>query len=119
MPQEILIVAQISVGAMLGCQFRGLTFNEFMNTCVWGIAYAVVLLVITAFCAHWVSQWTGFDPISVLLGFAPGGQTELNLLAFVLGLDVAYVALHHLVRLGVVILGSQLVFKTQNGWRKT
>ena len=119
MPQEILIVAQISVGAMLGCQFRGLTFNEFMNTCVWGIAYAVVLLVITAFCAHWVSQWTGFDPISVLLGFAPGGQTELNLLAFVLGLDVAYVALHHLVRLGVVILGAQLVFKTQKGWRKT
>ena len=118
MPQEILIIAQISVGTMLGCQFRGLTFSEFMNTCVWGIAYAVVLLVITAFCAHWVSQWTGFDPISVLLGFAPGGQTELNLLAFVLGLDVAYVALHHLVRLGVVILGAQLVFKTQKGWRK-
>jgi uncharacterized membrane protein AbrB (regulator of aidB expression) len=66
-----------------------------------------------------VSRVTGFDPVSVLLGFAPGGQTELNLLAFILGLDVAYVALHHLVRLGIVIIGAQIVFKTRKDWRKT
>lgn len=118
-PLEILIIAQISVGTMLGCQFRGLTFREFTHTVLWGVAYAVVLLIITALTAYWVSRWTGFDPTSVLLAFAPGGQTELNLLAFVLGLDVAYVALHHLVRLGVVILGAQIVFKSQKGWRKS
>ena len=117
-PLEVLVVAQISVGVMLGCQFRGLTLKEFTGTMVWGMAYAVLLLVITAFVAHWIARWTGFDPISVLLAFAPGGQTELNLLAFVLGLDVAYVALHHLVRLGIVIIGAQIVFKTQKGWRK-
>ncbi len=116
-PLEVLIIAQISVGTLLGAQFRGLTLKEFSNTMVWGIAYAFVLLVITGFTAQWVSQLTGFSPVSVLLAFAPGGQTELNLLAFVLGLDVAYIALHHLVRLGVVILGAQLVFKTQ-GWRR-
>ncbi len=118
MPLEILVIAQISVGVLLGCQFRGLTLKEFTSTMVWGIAYAIVLLVITALAAHYVAQWTGFDPISVLLGFAPGGQTELNLLAYVLGLDVAYVAMHHLMRLGIVILGAQIVFKTQKGWRK-
>ncbi len=117
-PLEVLVIAQISVGVLLGCQFRGLTLQEFSSTMVWGIAYAVVLLVITAIAAHWVSKWTGFDPISVLLGFAPGGQTELNLLAFVLGLDVAYVAMHHLMRLAIVILGAQLVFKSQKAWRR-
>ena len=35
--------------------------------------------------AQWVSQLTGFSAVSVLLAYAPGGQTELNLLAFVLG----------------------------------
>jgi uncharacterized membrane protein AbrB (regulator of aidB expression) len=85
---------------------------------LWGVLYALVLLVITGMVAQWVARWTGFSPVSVLLAYAPGGQTELNLLAFVLGLDVAYIALHHLVRLGVVILGAQLVFKTQ-GWRRT
>lgn len=119
MPQEVLIVAQISVGVLLGCQFRGLTLKEFTSTMVWGIAYAILLLGITALTAQWVSAWTGFDPVSVLLAFAPGGQTELNLLAYVLGLDVAYIAMHHLMRLGIVILGAQIVFKTQKRhWRK-
>ncbi len=119
MPLEVLVVAQISVGVLLGCQFRGLTLKELTGTVTWGIANAAVLIVYTAFVAHWVAQFTGFDPVSVLLAYAPGGQTELNLLTFVLGLDVAYVAMHHLSRLGIVILGAQIVFKTQKGWRKT
>lgn len=118
-PVEILIVAQISVGAMLGCQFRGLTLKEFTGTMTWGIANALTLLVLTGGVAWAVATLTGFDPISVLLAFAPGGQTELNLLAYVLGLDVAYVALHHLARLAIVILGAQLVFRTRTDWRKS
>jgi membrane AbrB-like protein len=118
MPLEVLVVAQISVGTMLGCQFRGLTFKEFSGTMIWGIANALVLLIVTGGVAAVVSQVTGFDPVSVLLAFAPGGQTELNLLAYVLGLDVAYVALHHLTRLAIVILGAQMVFRTKTHWRR-
>lgn len=118
-PMEVLTFAQISVGVLLGCQFRGLTMREFTGTMIWGIANTVVLLAITAVVVIFVSRVTGFDPVSVLLGFAPGGQTELNLLAFILGLDVAYVALHHLVRLAIVIIGAQIVFKTRTDWRKT
>ena len=117
-PLEVLIVAQISVGVLLGCQFRGLTLKEFTSTMVWGIAYAIVLLAITGGVTHYVALWTGANPIAALLGYAPGGQTELNLLAYILNLDVAYVAMHHLVRLGIVILGAQIVFKSQKGWRK-
>jgi hypothetical protein len=118
-PLEVLVVAQISVGTMLGCQFRGLTLREFTGTMTWGIAYALFLLVLTGGMASLVSGLTGFDPVSVLLAFAPGGQTELNLLAYVLGLDVAYVALHHLMRLAIVILGAHYVFRTQTDWRRT
>jgi hypothetical protein len=115
-PLEVLIVAQISVGTMLGCQFRGLTLREFTGTMTWGIAYALLLLVLTGAVASLVSRATGFDHVSVLLAFAPGGQTELNLLAYVLGLDVAYVALHHLMRLAIVILGAQMVLRTRTDW---
>lgn len=117
-PLEVLIVAQISVGVMLGCQFRGLTLKEFTGTMTWGIAYALFLLLVTGLVANGVARLTGFDPISVLLAFAPGGQTELNLLAYVLGLDVAYVALHHLMRLAIVILGAQIIFRTRTEWRR-
>jgi len=118
LPVELLIFAQIGVGVLLGCQFRGLTLKEFTHTIVWGILNAVVLLLVTAVVVVIVARLTGFDQVSVLMAFAPGGQTELNLLAFVLGADVAYVALHHLARLAIVILGAQLVFATQKDWRR-
>lgn len=118
LPVELLIFAQIGVGVLLGCQFRGLTLREFTHTMVWGILNAAVLLLVTAAVVVIVARLTGFDQVSVLMAFAPGGQTELNLLAFVLGADVAYVALHHLARLAIVILGAQLVFATQKDWRR-
>jgi membrane AbrB-like protein len=116
-PFEVLAFAQITLGVLLGAQFRGLTWTEFRTTMVWGLVFALALLGLTGVTALEVSRWTGFDSISVLLAYAPGGQSELNLLALVLGLDVAFVALHHLVRLAVVILGAQLVFATKKDWR--
>lgn len=117
LPVELLIVAQIGMGALLGCQFRGLTLKEFTHTMVWGILNAILLLLVTAVVVVLVSRTTGFDQVSVLMAFAPGGQSELNLLAFVLGADVAYVALHHLLRLGIVFVGAQIVFAAKRGWR--
>jgi membrane AbrB-like protein len=116
-PVELLIFAQMSFGIMLGTQFRGLTFREFSTTMIWGIAFSLVLTIVTAVVALVVSRVTGFDSTSVLLAYAPGGQTELNLLAYVLGLDAAFTALHHLVRLAVVIFSAQIVFAANKSWR--
>ncbi len=117
LPVELLILAQIGMGALLGCQFRGLTLKEFTHTMAWGILNAILLLIVTAVVVVLISRTTGFDEVSVLMAFAPGGQSELNLLAFVLGADVAYVALHHLARLAIVFVGAQIVFASQKDWR--
>lgn len=119
MPVEILIVAQITVGTLLGSQFRGLTWRELSTTVIWGAAFTFLLLAVTAVVVLGVSHVTGFDRMSVLLAYAPGGQTEINLLTYVLGLDVAYVAMHHLARLAIVILGAQIVFATTRGFGKS
>ncbi|MGE3064493.1 MAG: AbrB family transcriptional regulator [Hyphomicrobiaceae bacterium] len=117
MPIELLIVAQVSLGIMLGAQFRGLTAREFASTVLWGVGFSAVLIALTAVMALFVSRITGFDSATVLLAYAPGGQAELNLLAFILGLDVAFTAMHHLVRLAIAIFGAQLVFRTNRHWR--
>jgi membrane AbrB-like protein len=117
MPIELLIVAQVSLGIMLGAQFRGLTAREFASTVLWGVGFSAVLIATTAMMALFVSHVTGFDSATVLLAYSPGGQAELNLLAFILGLDVAFTAMHHLVRLAIAILGAQLVFRTNRHWR--
>ena len=117
-PLEILIFAQVTLGILLGAQFRGLTWDEFSSTMVWGAGFSVILLIATGIIALGVSQLTGFDSTTVLLAYAPGGQSELNLLAYILNLDVAFTALHHLVRLAIVIFGAQLVFKANPKWRE-
>lgn len=119
MPLEILVIAQITVGTLLGSQFRGLTWREFSSTVVWGVAFTILLLGLTAVVVIGVAHLTGFNTMSVMLAYAPGGQTEINLLTYILGLDVAYVALHHLARLAIVILGAQIVFATTRGFGKS
>jgi membrane AbrB-like protein len=104
-PIELIIFAQITLGILLGAQFRGVTWREFSTTLVWGSIFAVILVAVTAVVAIGVSRLTGFDSTNVLLAFAPGGQSELNLLAYILHLDVAFTALHHLVRIAIVIAG--------------
>jgi membrane AbrB-like protein len=117
-PIEVMILAQVTLGIGLGGQFRGVTLKEFYTTMKWGVGFALLLVLLAAVAAIVVSRLTGFDSTTVLLAYAPGGQTELNLLAFILGLDVAFTALHHLVRLAVVIFGAQLIYAANKEWRK-
>ena len=117
-PQELLIFAQITLGILLGAQFRGLTWREFSSTMLWGAGFSALLVIATGAVALLVARLTGFDSTTVLLAYAPGGQTEMNLLAYILKLDVAFTALHHLVRLAIVIFGAQMVFKANPKWRE-
>jgi uncharacterized protein len=111
MPFEIMTFAQITLGVLLGSQFRGLTWTEFRTTLVWGIAFSIILILVAAAVTLGVAKLTGAPIHPLMLAYAPGGQAELNLVAYTLNLDVAFVALHHLVRLAVVIFGAQIVFK--------
>lgn len=117
-PFEVMVLAQLTLGILLGLQFRGLTLPEFRTTMVWALAFSVLLVVVSGIATVIVSALTGAPMLPVLLAFAPGGQTELNLLALVLNIDVAFVALHHLVRLAVVIIGAQMVFARRTDWRR-
>jgi membrane AbrB-like protein len=116
-PTEALWVAQLALGILLGAQFRELTLREFTGSVVWGFAFSAIVLIVSVFLAMGLSAWTGADKFAVLMAYAPGGQSELNLLAITLNLDVAFIALHHLVRVAAVIIGAQIVFRMNPTWR--
>ncbi|MEO0671981.1 MAG: AbrB family transcriptional regulator [Pseudomonadota bacterium] len=118
-PSELLILAQLVLGILLGGQFRGLTMDEFTRWVSWALAFSVGLMIVAIWVATMVTQLTGADAVSVLLAYTPGGQSELNLLAIILQLDVAFIALHHIVRVAVSIVGAQLVFSaSRDAWRR-
>lgn len=117
-PFELLAFAQVTLAILLGAQFRGITASEFGATLAWAIVFTLLLLAVTAAVAIGVSVLTRLDAVSVMLAYAPGGQAELNLLALILGIDVAFVALHHLVRLAIIMFGAQAVFLRNDDWQR-
>jgi uncharacterized protein len=117
MPVELMNLAQLGLGVLLGARFKGITVKELTTTVAASAVFSVVILLLSAAVAALVHWGLGIPMLSVLLAYAPGGQTELLLIALVLGLDAPYVALHHLMRLFTVIIGAQIVFR-RSDWKK-
>lgn len=108
-PVEFVNAAQVMIGVHIGCQFAGITSRELITTVSVAFGYALVLLVGAAAFTVIVAWVAGIDPNAVALAFAPGGQPEMNLIALVMDIDPAYVALHHLLRVMIIVFGAQFV----------
>jgi hypothetical protein len=117
-PVEVMIFAQITIGVVVGAQFRGISLSEFVTVLSWGLAIAMALLVLAGAMALLAARLTGLDPTSLLLSYAPGGQNEMAIIGLILGADVAIIALHHLLRVIMVVLGAQVVFQRNRDWRR-
>lgn len=117
-PIEIIVLAQVTLGIVIGAQFTGISLSEFVTTLSWGLAFAVLLVIAAGAMALSVSALTGLDPTSLLLSYAPGGQNEMAIMGLILGIDVAIIALHHLLRVVMVVVGAQLVLQANPAWRR-
>ena len=114
-PIESTNLAQWAIGVHIGCMYLGSTAREIGRIVTRSLGFIALILLLTLAFTAMVSGVTDVDLMSVILAFSPGGQGEMNLIAIVLGVDVAYVALHHLVRVFIVIVGAQIVFKRMAG----
>lgn len=117
-PVEALIFTQVTLGVVVGANFKGVSLRECITVLSWGFLFAAFLILTAAILAAAVSRLTGIDPTTLLLCYAPGGQNEMAILALILGIDVAIIALHHLVRVVMVIVGAQLVFRSHPDWHQ-
>lgn len=108
-PVELVNAAQLAIGIHIGCQFAGITTRELTTTVAIAFGYAMLLIAGAGLFTVIVVWATGIDQNAVALAFAPGGQPEMNLVALVLNFDPAYVALHHLLRVMVIVIGGQFI----------
>jgi membrane AbrB-like protein len=105
MPQEILVPCQVLLGAFIGLRFSGTDIRLLRDAAVPSLVSFVIAIAIAAGAAGAVA-WSLALPVGqVLVAFAPGGLEAMTILAFVLGLDPAYVGVHQLARfLGLSLL---------------
>ena len=117
-PVEGLILTQLTIGLVIGGNFKGITLRELVTILSWGVAIALMLVAAAMTMATATSALTGLDRTALLLSYAPGGQNEMAIMALILGIDVAIVALHHLVRVVLVVGGAQLVMRSNADWHR-
>jgi membrane AbrB-like protein len=114
-PQEIIAVAQVVIGASIGCRFLGIRLREMFGTMAQAAGLTVFMLSAALGAAWVVSQFTGLPVKTVWLAFAPGGLAEMTLISLSLGIDVAFVSVHHMVRVIFLVAMAPIAFKLLRG----
>jgi len=110
-PAELVAVAQVVVGSMIGARFTGLPLRLVLRGIVLAIG-ATGLLLLVAVAFGYAVDWTATVPFgSALLAFSPGGLAEMSLIALALGIDAAYVSSHHVVRIFMIVVAAPLAFR--------
>ncbi len=108
-PTEAIMCAQYFIGISVGVKYVGITWREFRDDVVAGILFCCILTAISLSFALIVTHYAIAQPIDAFLAFAPGGQSEITILAIIVGADVAFVITHHLVRMILVITGAPMM----------
>ena len=105
MPNLLLIPANGVLGIMIAMRLIGTSRDDLRQAALAGFSSFLLALAIAAAGAILTSHVTGLSLALTLLAFAPGGLEAMTIMAFALGLDPAYVALHQVARyIGLVLL---------------
>ena len=103
-PNWIVATVQIVLGASLGVRFLGITKHEATSFAVHSAIWSIILLSIAFALAAILSPLIGFDQRALFLGFAPGGFSEMLLVALAIGIESAFVATCHVIRLIAIFI---------------
>lgn len=103
-PSLLVIAAQIVIGSANGARFDGVPIARVAKALAQAVPMALLMVACAVIVAFATANWTGLPAAQLVLTYAPGGIAEMNLVALVLGLDVAFVATHHIARVVMVLL---------------
>lgn len=103
-PVATVIAAQVLLGVIVGSRFEGVAPARLWQAFKLATASTAIMLTVALGLAFCLNRAAGQSTEQILLAYAPGGLTEMSLVALSMNADVAYVATHHLVRI-VVLLG--------------
>lgn len=98
-PVILLNAAQLIVGAGLGTAFAGLTVSRLAAAIGLGIISVSMTLGLAALFALALTRLVPIPFGALLISFAPGGVTEMSLVALSLGVSPVLVTAHHLFRI--------------------
>ncbi len=110
-PGWLVAVAQVVIGATIGCRFEGYPVARVLWMMLVGLGLTVLMLSITLLFGTGLQVVTGLPLPLLVLALVPGGLAEMSLIALALTDDPAFVATNHIVRIGLVVLFASWLFR--------
>lgn len=114
-PGALIAAAQLAIGAAVGAQFVGADARVIGRTIMVGLATVSFMLAMAVGLAVAISRHTEHALEALILAYAPAGITEMSVVALALGLDVVFVAGHHLIRIIFLILCAPACLRLMPG----
>lgn len=105
-PDLVIAVAQVVIGATIGQHFAGVARRTMLNGVVLGLVLTCFSLTMAALFAIAFDRYLDIPFALGLLALVPGGLPEMSLIAISLNADPAFVSLHHLCRVVIVVLAA-------------
>lgn len=116
-PGLLVNIAQVLLGTILGCRFLGISARTVVPAAALALGATMLTLGLAFAAGLAMGHVAGIAPDQALLALAPGGLTEMGLIALAIHADVAFVALHHVVRILFVIVLAPIAFRLLMGRR--
>ncbi|CAK0747093.1 conserved membrane hypothetical protein [Azospirillaceae bacterium] len=113
-PALALVVAQLVIGASIGCRFSGVGLDAIRRCALTAILLTVLMVSAGVSAAFLLAPISGVEVALLILAFAPGGIAEMSMIALGLGLDIAFVSTHHISRVLMIVILAPVVFKLWN-----
>lgn len=103
-PQLLVIAAQIVIGVSVAKFFAGIAWRQLVAGVAIGGGLTILGLGLAALFALGFSTFLGVPFATAFIALVPGGLPEMSLVAISLGIDPAFVSLHHLFRVVLVLV---------------
>ncbi len=104
LPAELAIAAQIVLGVSIGTIFIGTSSGAIAKALLLASGFVAAMLGVTVGVALVAQALTGVELYAGIIAYAPGGLTEMSLVALGMGFSVGYVATLHLLRIVFIAL---------------
>lgn len=109
LPQPLLNATLCVLGAAVGTRFVGTTVRELFGLGRYALGAVFLAVGLAALFAAAISAFLEVGYLAALLALTPGGVAEMCLIAVALDIDPAFVAVHHLARLLLLMAAAPLL----------
>lgn len=110
-PAELVAAAQVALGAMLGSRFAGVDPMLVLRTLWISLGATIIMLALTVVFSVTLVNIVDESVSALVLAFAPGGLAEMSLIALALGIEAAFVASHHILRIVMIVIIAPGIFR--------